>query len=196
MEPAPPCGRQRAAPILGDTEAVRVRMTHQKHQRAAPAGRTGELSEPHTPPTQHSPGERDNKNHPPKPPPTTGLGWGLHGSGTIGRYPKCRGALKHLWALIAESRESRKGRSQRGLSQHLAPPPLPQPPAPHRGLREEPLQAPRSRLGSEAVCRARQGIGMLCSPSRRTFFPDGSLERERVDTSLRMQDLARRDHSA
>lgn len=37
---------------------------------------------------------------------------------------------------------------------------------------------------------------MLSSPSRRTFFPEGSLERERVDTSLRMQDLARRDDSA
>lgn len=37
---------------------------------------------------------------------------------------------------------------------------------------------------------------MLFSPSKRTFFPEGSLERERVDTSLRMQDLARRDGNA
>lgn len=37
---------------------------------------------------------------------------------------------------------------------------------------------------------------MLSSPSRRTFFPEGSLERERVDTSLRMQDLAGGDDSA
>lgn len=37
---------------------------------------------------------------------------------------------------------------------------------------------------------------MLSSPSRRTFFPDGSLERDRVDTSLRMQDLAGRDGKA
>lgn len=37
---------------------------------------------------------------------------------------------------------------------------------------------------------------MLFSPSSRTFFPEGSLERERVDTSLSMQDLAQREDNA
>lgn len=44
--------------------------------------------------------------------------------------------------------------------------------------------------------REGKGIRMLFSPSRSTFFPEGSLERERVDTSLRMQDLERRDDNA
>lgn len=38
--------------------------------------------------------------------------------------------------------------------------------------------------------------GGAASPSSRTFFPEGSLERERVDTSLRMQDLVRGTETA
>lgn len=38
--------------------------------------------------------------------------------------------------------------------------------------------------------------GGAASPSSRTFFPEGSFERERVDTSLRMQDLVRGTETA
>lgn len=46
--------------------------------------------------------------------------------------------------------------------------------------------------GVQFLAAVRPG-GPRCSPSSRTLFPEGSLERERVDTSLRMQDLRRRE---
>lgn len=182
-------------------------MTHCK----APASGTAGCGEgglgSRTPPKPRFTGERETITAPHPSHPRLGSQAGGRTVRGYGEVPTRRGVSKA--SVHNLQNEAKPGKGGRGRVKTA--PCHPSPPFP-RGAKQGKLQAPKRGLRSQPVCGGDgkgsgclpqsvcggegRGIRMLSSPNRRTFFPEGSLERERVDTSLRMQDLARRDDSA
>lgn len=125
IQPTPPSGQQGAAVI--DTKiasvahmvfvwhTIRTSRQHWLHERRGEEGGVQKrLKDPHAPRSQQSLGEKDNKNHPSKPPLPKELRWGNDSKGIMAGYLRWVGYLKHLWMLDTQNEaKTCKGRSER-----------------------------------------------------------------------------------